>query len=316
MALPRSRVILQGRLRFKHLVLADVLARTGNLHLAADELNMTQPAASKMLQDLEMMLGARLFDRHARGMMCTDIGRFVAEQARAMLGETERFLDTLETLKRGGYGAISVGAIMATAPGILPKAIVEMKRRRPLMTIHLMADTSDRLLAALEQKELDFVIGRFTETRQYSLFHIAPLANEELWIFAARGHDFASGDMSANLAALAEMPWILQPTTSPMRQLLDRFFAEHGLRTPHNLVETTSIFGTLELVRSAGMIAVLPRSIVEEPIARGDYVRLPVEITNPLDGYGIITRISDPPSAAAAEFIDILRGTTEALAAS
>ena len=52
-------------------------------------------------------------------------------------------------LKRGGYGFLSVGAIMATTPGILPAAIAELKRRRPLLTISLVATTSDRLLAAL-----------------------------------------------------------------------------------------------------------------------------------------------------------------------
>ena len=68
-------------------------------------------------------------------MAPTEIGRFVIGYARRILNDIEGFLDELSALKRGGYGFLSVGAIMATTPGILPAAIAELKRRRLLLTI-------------------------------------------------------------------------------------------------------------------------------------------------------------------------------------
>jgi len=301
---------LLTRLRFKHLRLLDVLARTANLHRAAAELNVTQPAATKILQDLEEMLGVVLFDRTPRAMVPTEIGAYVVEYARRTLSEGERFALGLANLKRGGYGALAVGAIMATAPDLLPQAIAELKRRRPLMTIQVLAATSDQLVAALERGELDLVIGRLTAALQLAKLNFEPLSKEELWAFVAASHPLAKST-HVDLGDLEQMPWVLQPAPSPMRRLIDTAFAAAGLRTLDNLVEATSIFATLHLVRQAGMIAVLPSTIVADEVQRGDFVRLPLRFENELDQYGIITRREELSTPNAAEFISIVREVTK-----
>ncbi len=63
----------------KHLRLIDALARSGNLYKVAIEMNMMQPAATKILQDAEAIPGAQLFERRPRGMILTDIGAFAAD---------------------------------------------------------------------------------------------------------------------------------------------------------------------------------------------------------------------------------------------
>lgn len=298
--------LLTGRLRLKHLRVLDALARSGNLHQVASELNMTQPAATKIVQDAEAVLGARLFERRPRGMVLTDIGGFVVDYARRVLRETEAFAEGLDNLKIGGFGALSVGAIMATTPGLLPRAIAELKRRRPLMTIRLLAATSDILLAALERNEISLAIGRFVDERNALAFDIEPLAREELWVFVAPDHPLA-GRTAIELAETARLPWVLQPVTSPMRQLIDSTFAAEGIGVLNNVVETTSIFATLHLVREAGMVACLPKSILVEGVAGGTFHRLPVKLPNQLGPLGIITRRGETFSANMVEFIDVLR---------
>lgn len=297
---------LLSRLRFKQLRLVDVLGRTGSLRRTAAELNVTQPAATKILQDLEEMLGVRLFDRTPRAMLPTEIGAHVVDYARRALTDGERFADGLANLKRGGYGALALGAIMATASDLLPRAIAELKRQRPLMTIQVLATTSDVLIAALDRGELDLVIGRVPEARERAKFDFEPLGGEELWTFAAASHPLAQRQR-LDLGDMGAMPWVLQPAPSPMRRLIDSAFAAAGLKTLDNLVETTSIFATLNLVRHAGMISVLPRTIVAAEVARGDFVRLPVTVEGELDPYGIVTRKDVAMSPNASEFISIVR---------
>ncbi|WP_457589021.1 LysR family transcriptional regulator [Ensifer canadensis] len=297
---------LTNRLRFKHLRLIDLIARGGSLHRVAAEMNMTQPAATKILQDAEGFLGVRLFERGPRGMTPTDIGAFVADYAARTLAETGRFSDALDNLKAGGFGALSIGAIMATTPGLLPKAIAELKRRRPLMTIQLLAATSDILLNALERQEISMAIGRFTEPSNALAFDLEPLAREELWIFAERGHPLA-GRSDLTLAETATLPWVLQRKTSPMRCLLESAFREAGVGGLENFVETTSVFATLHLVREAGMIACLPKSILQEGVGSGCFVRLPVDLPNQLGPLGIITRRGEKASANVEDFIDVVR---------
>ncbi|MBS9477021.1 LysR family transcriptional regulator [Ancylobacter radicis] len=300
---------LVSRLRLKHLRLVDSLARSGNLHRVAVEMHMTQPAATKMLQDAEQLLGAQLFERRPRAMVLTEIGTFVADYAARLLRETDSFAEGLDNLKAGGFGALAIGAIMATTPGLLPRAIAELKQRRPLMTIRLIAATSDILLEALSRNEIALALGRLTEPKDALAFDIEPLATEELWIFTAADHPLASRE-SVSMAELARLPWVLQPHTSPMRRLIELTLARQGLGSLDNRVETTSIFATLHLVREAGMIACLPKSILVEGVARGTFARLPVALPNQLGPLGIITRKGETPSANAADFIDVLRSMT------
>jgi len=298
--------LMTNRLRFKHLSLIDALARSGNLHRVADEMNMTQPAATKILQDVETILGVQLFERRPRGMVLTDIGTFVADYAGRQLRETYGFADGLDNLKAGGFGALAVGAIMATTPGLLPRAIAELKRRRPLMTIRLLAATSDILLDALRRNEIAVALGRLTDATDALAFDIEPLATEELWIFSSPDHPLA-GRVPLSLADTAAHAWVLQPKSSPMRRLIDRTFAEQGIGSLKNCVETTSIFATLQLVREAGMVACLPKSILVDGIERAIFTHLPVVLANQLGPLGIITRRDENPSATVADFIDALR---------
>lgn len=297
---------LLSRLRFKQLRLVDVLGRTGNLRRAAAEMNMTQPAATKILQDLEEMLGVLLFERTSRAMVATEIGAHVVDYARRALTDGERFASGLANLKRGGYGALALGAIMATASDLLPRAIAELKRQRPLMTIQVLATTSDQLIAALDRGELDLVIGRIPSVRDRAKFDFEPLSMEELWAFAATSHPLAQRE-HLDLADMGDLPWVLQPAPSPMRLLIDTAFAAAGLRTLDNLVETSSIFATLNLVRHAGMISMLPSTIVAQEVASGGFVRLPLEVEGRLDPYGIVTPKGVAMTPNATEFLSILK---------
>ncbi|MFG1223980.1 LysR family transcriptional regulator [Xanthobacter wiegelii] len=297
---------LLSRLRFKQLRLVDVLGRTGNLRRTAAELNMTQPAATKILQDLEDTLGVKLFERTPRAMVATEIGTHVVDYARRALTDGERFAGALANLKRGGYGALALGAIMATASDLLPRAIAELKRQRPLMTIQVLATTSDQLIGALGRGELDLVIGRLPTSEDRAKFDFEPLSMEELWAFAAASHPLA-GRTHLDLADMGDLPWVLQPAPSPMRRLIDTAFGAAGLRTLDNLVETSSIFATLNLVRHAGMVSMLPSTIVAQEVAGGGFVRLPLEVKGELEPYGIVTRKGVVMTPNAAEFLSILK---------
>jgi DNA-binding transcriptional LysR family regulator len=302
--------LLMGRLKFRQLRLVDVLERAGTLGRAAAELNVTQPAATKILQDLEDLLGVRLFARTPRAMVPTEIGEHVVEYARRVLADGARFADGLANLKRGGYGVLSLGAVMATASDLLPNAIATLKAERPLMTIRLLAATSDVLLASLARGELDLFLGRIPDPSDQATFDFVPLANEHLWVFTVASHPLAQRD-TIDLAELSSLPWVLQPASSPMRRRIGATFADARLPIPDNLVETTSIFATLNLVRHAGMISMLPSTIVAHEVARGEFIRLPVQAQVEIGDFGIVTRKDVPLTPNAHAFVTIVRTMVE-----
>ena len=109
------------------------------------------------------------------------------------------------------------------------------------------------------------------------------------------------------LRSLSDAAWILQPVTTPSRQIIEQEFGHGGIRTPADIVECSSIFATLQLVQKSDAVTVLPESVVRDHLATGLLVRLPIAVGKHLPGFGILTRRGEPLSEIAREFIESLR---------
>src|SRR5215470_15299243 len=107
---------IRARLKTRQLLLLVAIAEEGNIHRAAEVLNMTQPAASKLLKDLEDVLDVPLFERLPRGMRPTWYGEAMIRHARVALASLNHAHDEVEALKAGRFGSVGVGAI--TTPGL------------------------------------------------------------------------------------------------------------------------------------------------------------------------------------------------------
>lgn len=297
-------------LRFRHLVLIDTLARTRNMHATAEQMSISQPAVSKMLREAERMLGFDLFQRLPRSLVPTDLGVHVARYAQIALNDARHFVGQVNDLREGGHGLLKIGTIFAPTSQALPQAIVGIKQRWPLLTLDVLEGTSANLLSLLEHKQLDLVIARFTLDRHRQLFDFRALAPEPLCLVAGSQHPLA-GNSDLPLAELGNWPWIVYPAGTPMRARLERAFAEAGMASPGNTVETISMQTTLQLLQTAPMLAMLAESMVEPDIRAGRLTRLNLPFPLVLDDYGVITRRNEVPGWAAQAFADQLLGAAE-----
>ncbi len=292
-------------LRFRHLVLIDSLARTQNMHATAQLMSISQPAVSKMLREAEKMLGFDLFQRLPRSLLPTDLGSHVARYAQIALNDARHFVGQVNDLREGGHGLLKIGTIFAPTSQALPQAIVGIKQRWPLLTLEVLEGTSANLLSMLEHKQLDLVVARFTLDRHRQLFDFQAPAPEPLCLVAGSQHPLA-GNSDLPLAELGNWPWIVYPSGTPMRARLERAFAEAGMTSPGNTVETISMQTTLQLLQTAPMLAMLAESMVEPDIRAGRLTRLNLPFPLVLDDYGIVTRRNETPAWAAQAFIDQL----------
>ncbi len=297
---------LTSRLRLKQLVLLVALDDHRNLHRAADAIHLTQPSATKLLHDVELIFGFDLFERLPRGMQPTALGSEVVSFARRFLNELDRLSADIQTKRQGGFGQLVVGAIMGAAPDVVALAVIQLKRRRPLLVVKLLGETSDEIINLLEQCKIDLAVGRFSNLQQHNDIGYEDLGNEVLCLVARKDHPLARvGKLS--LQSLNDTSWILQPITSPSRQIIEQEFGQAGTRTPSDIVECSSIFATLQLVQKSDAITILPESVVSDHLVAGLLVRLPIAVGKHLPGFGILTRRGEPLSAIALEFIDCLR---------
>jgi DNA-binding transcriptional LysR family regulator len=293
-------------LRFKHLNLLVVLGEYRNMHLAAQQMHLSQPAASKMLKDLEAFFGFKIFDRLPRSMQPTDLGLHVLRHAQVLLNDVDRLVDDIFYMREGGYGQLLIGVIPAAAPEILPAAIIALKQRIPRLRVSVQEHSSDRLLTDLEHKRLDLVVGRLTRVDQHNIFDFEALLEEPLCIVVRKEHPLAERDV-VKLGDLHQWPWVLHPLNSPMRGIFEKALEVAGIASPTNVIETTSIQVTFQLLETSDMLAVLPRSVLRRSVEKGLLVRLPLQIGQPLNYYGIITRKHEKTPPGVAELISALR---------
>jgi len=167
-------------------------------------------------------------------------------------------------------------------------------------------DTSDALIQLLEQGKLDVVLGRMTDHAKLDRLNFEVLDNEMLSVVAGSNHPLAK-ERCLNLTDLGELPWVLQPLSMPMRQLLERSFREAGMSSPKDLVETNSTLLIAALLQSSSMISILPTVIAMDYAMAGTFCILPVKIKYQLEPYGIITRKERLVDPALKHFLDNLR---------
>ncbi|WP_246107357.1 LysR family transcriptional regulator [Puniceibacterium confluentis] len=282
------------RLRFKQLALVASLSDTRNLHASARDLNLSQPGATKLLQEIERILGVDLFTRGPKGMEPTVFGVTAARHARAILSEMDRLTQQMGAMARGELGSVRLGAIMEAVPGVLTEVFntLAVAGTGPLIT--LTVSTSDHLVAALTEGELDLALGRPVEHVDMGNIRFEPLWAEELSIVAAANHPlFSAGALS--LEQLLDFEFILQSRPSPMRTAIELTYARAGLPLPNSRLETSSMLMTTNLVSCSNLLAVLPRSVARFYIDTGLIAEIGVGLDGFMGRYGLLIPNRDEP---------------------
>lgn len=299
---------LLNRLRMRQVALLLAIGQHRTLRAAAAQLGLTQPAATKMLQELESAMGHALFDRVGRGLQLTAAGHCVLAYFEGLQGHFDALTRELGELEQGSAGKLCIGSIMAASPAVLTQALIRLKALYPLLTIEITVDTSDRLSDALRRGDLDLVIGRVPDTNA-GAFSFSPIAEEALSIVASPQHPLA-GQARVAWAELLAYPWILQPHGSPMREVMEHEFKNQRSPLPRGLIETASILTTTNLIGSSHMLAVMPTEVAERYEAHGLLACLRYTVRQRLSVYGTIAARDRPAGPAATQLMQFLGSAT------
>ncbi|MCZ2720125.1 LysR family transcriptional regulator [Marinomonas sp. 15G1-11] len=292
--------------KFRHLFLLDSLGKTKNMHLTAQQMNLSQPAVSKMLKEIESLLGFDVFERQPRSMVATNLGEHVIRYAHTTLNDADGFIEQIKSLHKGGHGYLKVGGIFASTSVVLPEAILEIKQRYPLLNVEVVEQTSGNLMKMLEEKTLDLAIGRYSEQGQQQNFDFTPLSPENFCLVVNSSHPL-SGREDVSLDQLFEWPWLLYPKGTPIRNRMEESFAKAGVSLPKNIVVTISVQTFLELLQRGPMVGMLPSIMVKPHVESGVLSVLNTPLNLVPEYYGILTRKNEKLIGSALEFANILQ---------
>lgn len=260
---PESRLLLsrltrQARLRQLQLLLA--LQQCGSIGRAAEQLGMSQSAATQALTELERLLDTRLFERHARGIRPTQAGQALTEAARGVMHEIEDAAETLAAMRLGASAALRLGAIPSAAHSILAPLLARFYALHPQVHVDVQEGEGARLVSLLIGGALDAVFCR--EPAQLPASHAfdALLADEAVFI-AAPSHPLAASQR-VPLELLADARWVLPTSSIAVRDVFERVVLARLPQAQWFPVSTVSLPVLESLLAQPGAVTVAPRSIL------------------------------------------------------
>jgi DNA-binding transcriptional LysR family regulator len=284
----RSGNLFQRGLKLSHLRMIVAMEETGQISLAADMLKTSQPAASRLLSEMENILEARLCVRGARGIEMTNAGRALARRARSMLIEIREAEREIEDIKHGG-GTVFIGAVTAAAVELVVPAIRSVQAVNSLLEAHVGVGPSHLLIKDLLAGDHDFVIGRVPEDMDPRLFNIREIRSEKIRLMVRTGHPLLESNKPITLARLAQFEWILPPPGNLMRRTIEDVFISRNLPLPHSSLNSASLLVTLATLSDTNGIAPMAEEVTTLLTSGGLITELPFDGAIEIKPYSLIT---------------------------
>lgn len=259
---------LAARLKPSQLQLLLKISETGKLQLAANAVGMSQPAASRILSDIESHVGAALFERHPKGMVPTPVGAAFVRHARVILGELRNLQAEVDDLNVGSAGDVRIGSVTGPAVGCLVPAIQSVKASAPGIRVTLEIGPSAQLVRGLEAERLDFVISRLPASYDSRDFHLTPARNEVVSLVVRRDHPLATHE-KVRLSELTDYEWVIQERGNPIRQAVETAFHSAGVTAPENVTNSSSLLVVLAMLARSDAVAPQSKEVANLLIGPG-----------------------------------------------
>lgn len=257
-------------MNLNHLRVFASVAEHGNLTRAARELNVSQPAISKQLGDLEEDLGTQLVDRLPRGVRLTEAGEVLLTHAQRILQAERAAQQDLRDLRGLGRGKLSVGASTTVGSYLVPSLMGELHRQHPGVQLDLTIANTASVQSAVLENSCD--VGLIEGFVSSDLLAVETLIADDMIGIAAPSHP-ALQKAPLRAAALSELPLLMREQGSGSREVVEAALRKRALE-----VTPVMSLGSTEAIKSAVIhglgIAFVSRLTVEHELQTKRLVEL------------------------------------------
>jgi DNA-binding transcriptional LysR family regulator len=264
-----------SRIRPQHLRLIVAIAELGKVQLAAEVLAMSQPAASRILTEMEADIGAPLFERLPRGMRPTALGQQVLTRAVQILGEYDALDMDVAMLRAGQAGKVRIGTVTGPALGYVMPAIRHLRATTPQVEATIHVAPSMDLIRGLENRAFDMIIARLPPGHDVQMLDVTPARTERVALLVHQTHPFA-GHGLCRLGDLLAFDWVMQERGTPIRQAVEYAFFQARLPLPDKVTNSSSLLVALDMVTAGPAIAPVAAEVATLLTGPGTGARLSV----------------------------------------
>ena len=251
---PSGAATPTNRLKLSHLRMIVALEEHEMVSAAAAATSISQPAASRMIAEMEALLDAPLCERLARGVRLTPLGLSLARHARSVLLQLAQAEREISDLRDGRAGSAALGAVTGPAIDLAAPAVAKLRALHPQIELTIKIDASNVLARDLLAARLDFIIARVPDDLNPRLFDCFTIGVEEACLIVRRGHPL-TGRGPVSVKELAGYEWVIQPRGTPLRRMIETMFLAENVPMPERLSNTTSLLLTMIMVAKSNAIA-------------------------------------------------------------
>ncbi|HBT4689294.1 TPA: LysR family transcriptional regulator [Klebsiella pneumoniae] len=281
--------LFSQRIRLRHLHTFVAVAQQGTLGRAAETLNLSQPALSKTLNELEQLTGTRLFERGRLGAQLTLVGEQFLTHAVKVLDALNSAGQALNRKEGLNNDIVRIGALPTAALGILPTVIGQFHKQQKDITLQVATMNNTMLLAGLKSGEIDIGIGRMSDPELMSGLHYELLFLESLKLVVRPGHPLLQETVT--LSRVMEWPVVVSPKGTVPRQNAEALLQSQGCKMPAGCIETLSASLSRQLTVDFDYVWFVPSGAVKDDLRRGVLTALPIATQVAGEPIGILTRV-------------------------
>jgi DNA-binding transcriptional LysR family regulator len=260
-----------------HLHLLQMLVEHGTVRQAAEELNLSQPAVSQMLKDLECAFGGTLFTRTRKGVVPNERLHALLRRVQVVLGELDAAQSELRMAPRP---TIRLGANLQFLTQHVPSALARVSSKHPDLRFILREGSTHVAIESLLRGELDCVIGptRSLSPAKLKELRFWPLYQSDLCLVVKPSHPLARRKR-LSIADVAAEPWVLGSKDGHARDVLEQAFVRAGLHPPEPVLECRPHFLNMHFVNQMPCVTVASRADAVEAEKAGMVRILPLPIS-------------------------------------
>ncbi|CAM3337399.1 HTH-type transcriptional regulator GbpR [Klebsiella spallanzanii] len=297
--------LFSQRIRLRHLHTFVAVAQQGTLGRAAETLNLSQPALSKTLNELEQLTGTRLFERGRLGAQLTLVGEQFLTHAVKVLDALNTAGQALNRKEGLSNDIVRIGALPTAALGILPSVIGQFHQQQKDITLQVATMNNTMLLAGLKSGEIDIGIGRMSDPELMSGLNYELLFLESLKLVVRPGHPLLQETVT--LSRVMEWPVVVSPKGTLPRQNAETLLQSQGCKIPPGCIETLSASLSRQLTVDYDYVWFVPSGAVKDDLRRGLLAALPVPTQGAGEPIGILTRVDATLTAGTQTLLSAIR---------
>jgi LysR family pca operon transcriptional activator len=295
-----------SQIKLRHLEIFMEVAQRSSVSRAAESLNLTQPAVTRTVRELERVCGKPLVAKDGRGIRITPEGELFLRHAVRSVVAARSGLSALDHLSSDVSPKIRIGALPTVSASVMPDIVSAFLGSGARNQLVVVTGENRILLDQLRRGELDLVVGRLAAPEYMQGLIFQHLYREQVVVVVHKEHPLAERTHISPIE-FGRYPLVMPTRTSIIRPFVDRMFIELGFAQLVPPIESVSDSFGRAFVRRHRAIWVISHGVVATEIASGEFRKLPIDTASTLGSVGIAMRADGELPSGAELFVEFVR---------